>query len=83
MFKDWTDEKLKEEIDGGLRDYAVMKMKDNEELVTHYQNEIAEKQKEINRLEWEMEVAFGDIREWQEVIARIDALIPKPPTTEQ
>ncbi|QOV08304.1 hypothetical protein Kirov_105 [Bacillus phage Kirov] len=78
MFKDWTDEKLKEEAEGGLRDYAVKKQRDNEELVTHYQQQIAEKLKEMNQLEWEMEVAYGDIREWQEVIARIDALVPKP-----
>lgn len=76
MFKDWTDEKLKEEIDGGLRAYAVKKLKDNEELVTHFQNEISEKLKEMNQLEWEMEVAFGDIKEWNEVLNRIDTLVP-------
>ena len=82
MFKDWTDEKLKEEINDGLRDYAIKKKGDRENAVAHNDELIAEKMKEINQLQWEREVALGDIKEWEEVIARIDALVPQPPTPE-
>jgi len=80
MFKDWTDEKLKEEINDGLRDYAIKKKGDRENAVAHNDELIAEKMKEINQLQWEREVALGDIKEWEEVLARIDALVPQPPT---
>lgn len=83
MFKDWTDEKLKEEIDDGLRDYAIKKKGDRENAVAHNDELIAEKMKEINQLQWEREVALGDIKEWEEVLARIDALVPQPPSPEQ
>ncbi|UUV46768.1 hypothetical protein [Bacillus phage vB_BanS-Thrax4] len=76
MFKDWTDEKLKEEIEDGLRGYAVKKKSDKQNEVAHYDEQIAEKMKEINQLQWEREVSLGDIAEWDAVIARIDALVP-------
>ncbi|AZU98876.1 hypothetical protein pW2_38 [Bacillus phage pW2] len=76
MFKDWTDEKLKEEIEDGLRGYAVKKKWDKQNEVVHYDEQIAEKMKEINQLQWEREVSLGDIAEWDAVIARIDALVP-------
>lgn len=82
MFKDWTDEKLLEEINDGLRDYAVKKKGDKENEVIHHDELIAEKMKEINQLQWEREVSLGDIAEWDAVIARIDALVPQPPTPE-
>lgn len=82
MFKDWTDEKLIEEINDGLRGYAVKKKGDKENEVEHYDEQIAEKMKEINQLQWEREVSLGDITEWDAVLERIDALVPQPPNPE-
>ena len=74
MFKDWSDEKLLQEVKEGFREYADLKVKDNQELVNYYQEQIEAKLKEINKLEWEMGVARKSVEEWQEVLDRIDIL---------
>lgn len=75
MFKDWSDEKLLQEVEEGFREYADLKVKDNQELVNYYQEQIEAKLREINKLEWEMGVTRKDVEEWQEVLDRIDILI--------
>lgn len=77
MFKDWSDDKLLEEVEQGFRDYADIKVKDNQELVNYYREQIKLKEQEINKLEWEMGVASKDIEEWQEVLNRIDTLLDR------
>lgn len=78
MFKDWSDEKLLEEVSEGFRDYADIKMKDNQELVNYYKEQIKLKEQEINKIEWEMGVALKDVEEWEEVIERVDNLLAEP-----
>lgn len=74
MFKDWSDEKLLQEVKEGFREYVDLKIKDNQELVNYYQEQIEAKLKEINKLEWEIGVARKNVEEWQEVLDRIDIL---------
>ena len=85
MFKDWSDDKLLEEVKQGFRDYADIKVKDNKELVNYYKEQIKLKEQEINKLEWEMGVASKDVEEWQEVLNRIDTLLgmQNPEETEE
>ena len=74
MFKDWSDEKLLQEVEEGFRDYADVKVKDNVDLISYYREQIKLKEREINRIEWEMGVAIKDAEEWKEVLDRIDLL---------
>lgn len=74
MFADWTDEKLLEEVENGFREYAEIRVKDNQDIITHRESEIQKKMTEIKQLQWEIEVSSRDIEEWNEVIERIDAL---------
>lgn len=79
MFADWSDERLLEEVKDGFRQYADIRVKDNQEIIKHREEQIALKIAEIKKLEWEIEVSSRDIVEWNEVITRIDTLLAPQP----
>lgn len=78
MFKDWSDEKLLQEVEEGFKEYADIKVKDSQDLIEYYKEQIKQKEREINKIEWEMGVAMKDVEEWQEVLDRIKKLLFTP-----
>lgn len=71
MFNDWSDEKLKEELAIGFKQFVEINMQNARDKIDHQNEEITKKEVEVKNMIWELQEAEENQADWQSVLDRI------------